>query len=307
MADIALSGVVERDIDFLLLEELAAAGGFFSWFLGNVGLAHESDLVSVTHSATSATGETDIEVTIKEAGKTVMLLVENKIDANLQPRQPERYRERARRYVDEGQCTRCYTVLIAPRSYLAGDIDNLGFDHAIPYEDILSWFDRNENLGQRRLAKIALLRRAIDRGSAGWKLVPDQTVTEFWRRYWELSRTLAPELGMARPDIKPAASTFIYFRPAVLSKGTWLVHKLPYGNVDLQLRGKAVSIEQLRQAYGSLLEPGMTLERAGKSAVIRLSVPPIDMRAPFPDSEPAVREALWAAKLLHVWYKRAEM
>lgn len=49
----------------------------------------------------------------------------------------------------------------------------------------------------------------------------------------------------------------------------------------------------------------MTVEVAGKSAVIRITVPPIDLRAPFIESEPAVKEGIWAAKLLNVWSKRA--
>lgn len=175
----------------------------------------------------------------------MMVLLENKIDANLQPRQPERYRERAIRYVREGQCTACVTVLVAPQAYCGEKPQVLGFDHVIPYEDILEWFDRAEHLGRRRQTKIALLRRALARGSAGWKLVPDETVTEFWRRYWALARTLAPEPGMPRPEVKPAASNFIYFKPAGLANGVSLVHKLPYGNVDIQLAGKAQVVGEL--------------------------------------------------------------
>lgn len=305
MVQIAVSGVVERDIDFLLIEEFGASQEFLEWFLQRIGILEQSEIVAIAHSATTSTGETDIELTISTPRGTVMVLLENKIDANLQPRQPERYRERAVRYVKEGQCTACATVLVAPQVYFGDEPHTMGFDHVLPYEDILDWFDHAEQLGERRQPKIALLRRALDRGSAGWKLVPDETATEFWRRYWELTRTLAPELRMPRPEVKPATSTFIYFRPASLPSGATLVHKLPYGNVDIQLAGKAATIDDVNTKYGPLLEPGMSVEAAGKSAVIRLTVPPIDMRAPFLDSEGAVREGIWAAKLLNVWFKRA--
>jgi hypothetical protein len=305
MVEIAVSGVVERDIDFLLVEEFAASRQFVEWFLQRIGIVEQSEVVAIAHSATTSTGETDIELTISTTRGIVMVLLENKIAANLQPRQAERYRERAVRYVKEGQCSRCATVLVAPQVYFAGEPQTLGFDHVLPYEDILDWFDHAEELGERRQPKIALLRRAIDRGSAGWKLVPDETATEFWRRYWELTRTLAPELRMPRPEVKPANSAFIYFRPAGLPRGVTLVHKLTYGYVDLQLAGKAATIDDVKAKYDPLLEPGMSVEAAGKSAVIRLTVPPIDMRAPFLDSEGAVREGIWAAKLINVWFKRA--
>lgn len=304
MPQVALAGVVERDIDFLLVEEFVAADGFLPWFLGKIGVSGDFEPVAVTHSVTTATGETDIELTLRSASTTLIILLENKIDANLQPRQPERYRDRAARYITEGQCSACTTVLVAPMAYFP-EGDPLGFDHTIPYEDILDWFLRDDRLGPRKEAKIALLQRALARGSAGWIMVPDETATDFWRRYWELSRALAPELRMVRPDAKPAGSTFTYFRPSNLPKGVALLHKVSDGNVDLQLAGMASALKSLREKYGGFLEPGMTLEVASKSAVFRLTVPPIDIRAPFQDSEPALREGIWAAKLLNVWAKRA--
>lgn len=307
MPHIAVSGVVERDIDFILVEELAAPDGFLAWFLARIGLPADYELTSVAHSATTSTGETDIELTLASGDTKVMVLVENKIDANLQPRQAERYRDRASRHVKEGQCSVCITVIVAPKAYFAGEAIDLGFDRVITYEDLLGWFEDAESLSTRRLLKTALLSRAVNRGGSAWKLVPDETATEFWRRYWELCRTIAPELRMARPDAKPATSAFIFFRPSGLPKSAQLVHKLPYGNVDIQLAGMAGELQKLGQQYGPLFEPGMTLEAANKSAAIRITVPPVEMRAPFAESESAVREGIWAAKLLNVWAKRAKI
>lgn len=209
MAQVAVSGVVERDIDFLLVEEFVAPDGFLTWFLGRIGLSEPYETVAITHSAKTATGETDIELTVRSGSTTLILLLENKIDANLQPRQADRYRERASRYVSEGQCSACITVLVAPKAYFGGEVQPFGFDRSVTYEDILEWYLRAERLGSRRDAKVALLQRALARGSAGWIMVPDETVTEFWHRYGELSRALAPELFMEKPTAKPATSTFI--------------------------------------------------------------------------------------------------
>lgn len=307
MPHVVVSGVVERDIDFILVEELVANDGFLAWFLERIGLPLDYELVSVSHSATTSTGETDIEVTLSSVDKRYMVLIENKIDANLQPRQAERYKERAQRHVKDGQCIACTTLIVAPRAYLGSEPDELGFDQNIAYEDILDWFQKASLLSPRHLSKITLLNRAVTRGGSAWKLVPDETATEFWRRYWELCRAIAPELRMAKPDVKPATSSFIFFRPANFTKHAILVHKVPYGNVDIQLAGKAGELAKLNLKFGPLLEPGMTLEAANKSAVIRIAIPPIQMRAPFSDSESAVREGIWAAKLLNVWAKRANI
>jgi len=305
MVRIAVSGVVERDIDLLLVEEFAASREFRKWFLQRIGIIEQSEIVAIAHSTTTSTGETDIDLTIESPRGIVRVLLENKIDADLQPRQAERYHERVVRYVKEGQCAACVTVLVAPQVYFGDETQSMGFDHVLPYEDILEWFEHANQLGERRQPKLALLRRALDRASAGWKLVPDETVTEFWRRYWELARALAPELQMPKPGVKPANSSFIYFRPSGLPSGVTLVHKLPYGKVDIQLAGRAAAIDEVRTKYGPILQPGMSVEAAGKSVVIRLTVPPIDMHAPFVESEGAVREGIWAAKLLNVWFRKA--
>jgi hypothetical protein len=112
---------------------------------------------------------------------------------------------------------------------------------------------------------------------------------------------------MDPPATKPATSTFIYFHPAGLRKGVKLIHKLTYGNVDIQLANKAAILQAVNDKHGSFLESGMSIQVAGKSAVVRLKVPPINIQAPWADSEPAVREGIWAAKLLNLWAKRAAL
>lgn len=216
-------------------------------------------------------------------------------------------RARTDRYVSEGQASAAISVIVAPQTYFPQEVGSLGFDKVITYEEILDWFRITESLGPRKQSKLALLQEALARGSAGWLLVPDVTATGFWRRYWELSCTLAPELRMDKPDAKPATSTFIRFRPAWLPKGVNLIHKLTYGNVDIQLAGKGTALEAVNKKFGALLEPRMSIEAAGKSAVIRVRVPSIDIQAPFTESEPAVKEGIWAAKLLSLWAKRASL
>lgn len=239
MTQVSISGVIERDIDFLLIEELVASDGFLPWFLAKIGLSGTYEPVAVAHSTTTPNGETDIELTIRSASGTRLILIENKIDANLQPRQAERYRERAARYVAQGRCSAASTVLVAPAAYFASEADGLGFDHTVSYEDILDWFVHADRLGSRKEAKIALLQHALASGSDGWVMIPDESATVFWRRYWELYRSIAPELRMVKPEAKTAASRFVYFRPAGLPKGVQLIHKASYGHVDLQMAGMA--------------------------------------------------------------------
>ena len=102
MATIEVSGVCERDVDLLLLEELVASRPFFEWFLGRVGISPSAELIAVARSVTTSNGESDLELTIKLDDRIRKILVENKIDSIFQPRQADRYCERAAGYLRDG-------------------------------------------------------------------------------------------------------------------------------------------------------------------------------------------------------------
>jgi hypothetical protein len=304
MTTIKLSGICERDIDLLLLEEFVASPAFLRWFLESVNIPKYDDLVSAEKSVTTSSGESDLELSVSTNVGVVKVLIEDKVDAGLQPDQPKRYTERARGYVANRQAAETRTVLVAPKAYLPDGNDAGGFDYWVSHDEILEWFEAAGGSDQRAQYKCALLARAIDRGKAGWRLVPDKAVTEFWQRYWEVARAVAPTVRMPRPSKKPASSCFVYFRPTGLHKGVSLIHKVVYGNIDLQFSGKAGDIEALERGFATPRERDMSLEAAGKSAVVRIRVAPIDMTVPFSSSEPAVQEGLRAAVRLVEWYRR---
>jgi hypothetical protein len=296
-----LRGVSERDIDLLLVEELAASEEFRSWFAERAGMATEYALKEIARSVTSSTGESDLELIFVGPNGNTKILVENKIDAVLQPRQPERYSERGRAYIDAGSCERVLTLLIAPAGYSAGSD---GFDVRLSYEDLREWFHSRTFGDPRAMYKLQLLDRAIERGASGWTLVPDDAATAFWMHYWRLASEIAPRLQMPVPGLKPATSGFIRLRPESLGAGVELLHKVPYGNVDLQFAGMATRSAEFATKYSAKLEPGMRIAAANKSLVVRVAVSPVAVEAPFESSEPAVREALDAATRLLAWYEQ---
>jgi hypothetical protein len=266
------------------------------------------ELVDVERSVVSASGESDLVLTVLVGGRRVIVLIENKVDAAFQPRQAERYRERAEGLRARlGGSSAVVTVLCCPEAYIADDAGSAGFDCCVRYEAILAWFEQAARpggpLGVRGEHKCALLRGAIERGRGGYRMVPDEQVTAFWRSYWELAASVAPSLQMPKPAERPSGSTFIYFRPAALPAGVTLVHKVYDGKVDLQFAGQASRLAELHTRWRATLPASMQLEQAGNSAAVRIAVPPIDLAAPFAESEASVRRALGAAiELLH-WYR----
>ncbi len=301
MTTILLRGISERDIDLLLVEELVATADFRAWFGAQAGIAPSAQVETVARSVNTSTGESDLEVTFRDTESLTRVLVENKIDAILQPRQPERYAERAASYIATGVCKGVVTLLVAPERYTGGAS---GFDRRLTYETLREWFSNQGEADARSQYKVHLLDAAIERGSTGWLLVPDEAATAFWQQYWEVAAATAPELRMPKPGVKPATSGFIRFLPPVLPAGVNLIHKVPLGKVDLQFAGMAEQLAAFKTKHQRHLEPDMRIARAQKSMVIRIHVPPASPQGSLEDAEPAAIEGINAAVRLLSWYSR---
>ncbi len=72
-------------------------------------------------------------------------------------------------------------------------------------------------------------------------------------------------------------------------------------SIRLQMRngGNPILSSSMRaERYGSLLDADMTVEQTGKTAVVRIEVPPVDRLGSFDAQVEAVRAGLQAAKRL---------
>jgi hypothetical protein len=260
----------------------------------------------VHRSRTDGIGESDLELAyLDSSGALTRLLIENKVSAGFQPRQAERYQDRAAIYLARGDCQRIATVLVAPSSYLGPSLKTYGFSRCLSYEEIRDWFAAEESLGDRRLYKVRLLEWAIDRAVLGYQPEADAAITDLWRSYWRLAVAAAAELEMEEPGAKPSGSTWIAFRPPPLPPGTYIVHKLERGQVDLWLPGRGAYLSRVREEFASLLERDMEVARASKSAAIRVQVPKIAIGAPLSTQESAVLAGLRAASRLLALYMAA--
>jgi hypothetical protein len=300
MPKIELHGVTERNVDLLLLAELVLSSDFSDWFVARTGMKEPQtlELECAARSVLASTGESDLELTFYREGCRIRVLVENKIDAVLQPRQAERYLERGQSYISVGDCHQVVTVLIAPKSYLGSAS---GFERTLTYENLFEWFAASGD--PRSMYKDQLLKMAISRRENGWKIVTHTGVTEFWQNYWRLASSVAVGLRMPKPGSKPATSSFIYFKPHQLPKGVKFLHKVPYGNVDLQFDGHAENIGEFTARFENTLDQGMQIARAGKSLVVRMTVDPISLSSCFTNVEASVKAALGDAQHLLRWYE----
>ncbi len=298
MPELRISSVLERDLDFLLLEEFVASPAFLSWFLAKIDLSSDGILLAAARSVSDETGESDLELTIQCGSSIARVLLENKIGARLQPRQAERYTERGANYVQTGACQSVTTVIVSPSGYVGSE--RLGFDKSVTYEAVLAWFESSRDLGFRSEFKRALLERALNPPT--WTRTTDPVTTAFRHQYWLLAQSVAPELGVEAPGPVPASSFFVKF---AMPSGVQFFHQIPYGRVDLQFAGMGDRLEEFTQRFTVALPPGASIRAAGKSAAITISVPQVAMDTPFHEAESDILLALDAAIRLRRWYFQA--
>ncbi len=300
-----IGAVQERDIDLWLVEEFCSSAGFRSWFLEQTVGAQfvAGKFVDAWHSVVDPSlGESDLEVAFEgpdEGG--FRLLIEDKIDAPVQPNQAKRYRQRGDAYVEKSVCTDFRTVILAPERFLERLSGLELFDSSVTYESLREWFLRQDAMGDRARYKADVILAAIEEARRGYQPVIDERVTAFWKGYYDLAMQNAPEFDMRPPGNKPAGAGFVEFKAAVLPARTRIVHKLPHGNVDLEFVGKGDSLGELERKHGRKLLPGMRIVRAGKSGAIRLKVPELDTSADFTGQSGSVEEGLAAARQLLAW------
>ena len=140
-----VDNLAESDIDLLLLEEVTVSGDFVAWFCSQLGL-QDANLAKARRNVADSDGKSDIVLWVKADGQSIIVLIENKINAPEQPSQDERDHIRGRKLVKETGYDDCVTVICAPTSYLDRLPSGSAYQHRVSYEDIARWFDAGNNL-----------------------------------------------------------------------------------------------------------------------------------------------------------------
>ena len=296
----------ERDIDLLLCCELHCAGALRDRFAEIWDRADiEFSLAQVSYPEPD--GETDLVVEFRSGNEVLCLLVENKVDAEFQDGQAERYADRAKRWEDRGDANAVRTLLLAPSRYLERAETDL-FDECICYESLIDVLKGTDDDRSYFLSR--LLKQGIDKERQGYTPNPDEAVTEVWRRIYERSRSVAPELNMKqRLEGRPLKSSYIYFRhasgfPPIGGQKKGVVIKGDKGVVDLQFSSTGKSdLESIIQ--GSLCD-NMEIARAGKSAVIRIRSSTLDFRRDPSTQIEAIDDNLKKTERLRKFYIQHE-
>jgi len=290
----SVSWIRERDIDLLLASELHSESGFSEWFFMKCGFP-ATEFNSARISVTDAYGETDVFIEGKNEDSKVTILVEHKVGASFQFEQDLRYKKREQYITNEGDGIFANSVLIAPRKYILNSKNN--FAKQISFEEIVSELRSYQDPRSHFFADA--LEVGIKYQKRGYKKMVHDDTSSFWMDYYELAIAEFSKLKMRRPDGKPSASNFCYFRDIItnniLGKKVVLVHKWPHGNADLQF--SATHPEELYSLKS--IEDGMLIVKANNSASVRINVPILDTRLPFNQQIDEVRAGLGAIERLY--------
>ena len=264
-----VESVRERDIDFLLVEELLSSVKFVNYFLGKLTLPECDELIEVQRSINDfGLGETDVLIEYKHRDTSIGVLVENKLDALFQPEQAERYTSRAEQYVVSGKYHQTYAILVAPQQYIEKQND---FQHCISYEDIAEYF-KNSDLGDRGEFKETLLKIASEKLRRGYVAINSEPNQEFWTTYYNHISVAAPMIMMKPVSVVPANSDWIDLTAGRLK----FVHKLSKGYLDFSLKDED-AINKLEKIF-----PGRTEKLNFKSGdILRIRTTPLDRMSDF--------------------------
>jgi hypothetical protein len=304
MLNYNINRISERDIDLLIIEEFAASKKFAALFLQRLSL-EEYNILSISHSVMhSYLGESDITIVLRVGNQRLAVLIENKISAIAMPQQYQRYVERGQEGIRKGEYDRFDVFITAPNKYLSSNNEAQKYPYAVPYELMLEYFDKNEDI--RSQIKSTLLEQAIERAKVPYQVIPNESVTLFWNQYIDYVKQHFYDLAIndEKKDRGSKSSWPIFITS---DKRVKIRHKADRGIVDLEFSGLAKSYLQLKPYLETYLLKGFTVGTTGKSLAIRTRVPELDFMSDFSLQNDVVHQCLESVREMYVVMNKIDL
>lgn len=286
--EIKLDTTLERDMDLLIMEEFIASPVFAKIFLDAVNLTEAYTIEHAIHSMRdSDLGESDIVFILKIGEIRHAIHIEDKIDALAMHAQCERYSMRAEKDISDGLYDEYSVFIVAPEKYLAANSEAQRYANHISYETIRAYFATQTDF--RSKYKLALIDRAIAEQKNGYQWEANPGVVQFCKAMDNYQKEHYPSIPLGSEAWWRGYKTFL---PDAV-----IVYKANKGFCDLQF--SHCTPQQLYPIVKDYLSDGMYIEKAGKSASVRIVVTPVWFESKFEDNLPQVDEALNAISILY--------
>lgn len=251
--------VIERDADYALINAFLTNDKVRKLFLDLIS-RNDGEIEEAYHSLVQkeegyGVGESDIVFVIKDNLGRFGLMIENKINADAQPNQRERYDIRAKELKNQGIFDKYYVFLCAPQSYLDSMMAK-DYERKVSYEKITSLLDDG-------LDKAILLKSS----EGGVTIIKSEPVTDFWNKLYKHVHDYYSDLNIVgKIRDRSSKSSWPEFRTAI--NGCNIVMKTDRGFIDLEFSGMGKRLYELElklHEIGIFEKPVQT----GKSASLR--------------------------------------
>lgn len=229
--------VYERDIDLLLARLFSENHPACDLFYQFISPKPETVKINkVVQSSYGPFGESDLEIYLDADGKSVVLLIEDKINAPAQKNQFERYEKRKASLHN----AEVYIILVAPKTYLSS-AQAEGYINKVSYEKLMSCFNELDFSYQ-------LLKRGCEKQENG--KVVDERVTAYWRHYREFCHSYNDRTGanlrlIESVDERTSQGQWLEYRTSI--PRCHVVHKTDRGFADLEIPGQAKNIDSITE------------------------------------------------------------
>ena len=308
MVKVNLRDVSERDMDMLIMEEFICNEAFRNLFYRQEGiqLGRDFAVCEAYKSLSDNDGESDVTFIVSDGKTRVAILIEDKIDACTQEEQSKRYELRAKKGIENGKYDVYHIFLVCPEDYWKDHAEdkNAQYKYNVFYESMRDLYVGGDTV--RDIYKYQVIQTAIEAKKKGYQVIENEAVTQFWKDL----RKFCSQNGVTMlgdDTAKGSDACWPEFQTAL--KNVKIVYKSNKGYVDLQFGGYGDRIGDLREILIQKLDKSfeekldrreLRLDRAEKSAVVRLSKPEwnISFKTPFSKVENHIKGVLDAVNNL---------
>ncbi len=277
------STVRERDMDLLFLQAISSDRDFVKLVVEKTkwaGQAFEIETVALSRTEADL-GEYDITVVITIGNEKYGILIEDKIDAIAMPDQHGRYLKRGKKAVKAGLYQDFDCMILCPEKYYRSNEEARRYEHSIFYEELERYFHSQEDpVSQVRMLQI---QAAIQRAKKPPSVNLNEAANAFFRNYREYQQAHYPQLSIRTKET--SNGWWVHYKTHYGQ--AFIYHKMQEGYVDLtfprsadQMDAAAHLAEWLR-AHGI---SGVAAVETGKSAALRILVPPLRVKKPFAET-----------------------
>jgi hypothetical protein len=302
--------VCERDIDVMLLNSFSLDAAFLEMFTMKL---NRDDIVSPSlidielSKVDPAWGESDVTVKFESNGHRFALLIEDKVGAEAQPDQCDRYFKRGEIDREKKEYDEFFVFICASSEYIKTNEEASHYPYAMSFEEIEKYFSSKGDVFSS--VQCELIRQALVFSKIPYKKVVDEKATEFWHNYVAFQNKYYPDLQLPNKSREKSRSGDwpVYNTQLNRRKLIYIQHKMDRGYIDLTFRGMADRqnelIAFLKDQIGDYEAMGLGIRPAGKSAVLRRDLGVdngLDFQKPFEEQQEITEIHFRAIYGLHI-------